>query len=225
MVVALVLVAIYLGHQAAKKRCEAMAALAADLGWSFSPEKDTRHDDEYAHFEIFRRGHLRAAFNTLRGHLEIDGRSFSAKAGDFRYKITSSNGKTTTTRTHRFSYRILHLPFSGLPDLLIRSEGVFDKMAGAFGFDDIDFESAEFSRRFYVKSPDRRFAYDVVSPRMMEFLLRRPGPAIDLERDRCCLSEGRRRWEPDQLKSHLRFASTFFERWPDHVVAEFSSTR
>ena len=206
VVVALVLVAIYLGHQAAKKRCEAMAALAADLGWSFSPEKDTRHDDEYAHFEI-------------------DGRSFSAKAGDFRYKITSSNGKTTTTRTHRFSYRILHLPFSGLPDLLIRPEGGFDKMAGAFGFDDIGFESAEFSRRFYVKSPDRRFAYDVVSPRMIEFLLRRPGPVIDLERDRCCLSEGRRRWEPDQLKSQLRFASTFFERWPDHVVAEFSSTR
>ena len=112
-----------------------------------------------------------------------------------------------------------------MPDLLIRPEGVFDKMAGAFGFDDIDFESAEFSRQFYVKSPDRRFAYDVVNAGMMDFLLRRKGPAIDLERDRCCLSDGRRRWEPDQLKRQLRFASRFFELWPDHVIAGLTSSQ
>lgn len=74
--------------EAAKKRMEAMGALARELGWRFSASKDTLHDDQYAHFEIFRRGHSRVAFNTMEGELEIDGRSYRAKAGDFQYEVT-----------------------------------------------------------------------------------------------------------------------------------------
>ena len=87
--------------------------------------------------------------------VEIDGRPYPVKMGDFNYKVTRSTGKGSNTTTYRLSYLILHLPFALTPDLLIRREGVFDKIAGAIGFDDIDFESAEFSRRFYVKSSDR----------------------------------------------------------------------
>ena len=64
------------------------------------------------------------------------------------------SGKSTQTHTYRFSYLIAHVPFAGVPALLNRREGMFDKIAGAFGFDDIDYESAEFSRRFQVKSAD-----------------------------------------------------------------------
>ena len=208
----------YLGWLAAKKRREALAALAARLGWGFDPARDRHHDDEYAHFEIFRRGHSRAAFNTLTGHLEMDGRRWAAKMGDFVYKVTSHSGKSSQTRTYRFSYLILHLPYGRVPDLLIRREGVFDKLAGAFGFDDIDFESAEFSRRFHVKSADKRFAYDVVHPRMMEFLLAGDAPAVDIERGRCCLSDGRRRWEPADFEARLQWITRFLDLWPDHVT-------
>ncbi len=219
-VVALIAVGAYLGHLAAKKRMAAMGALARELGWRFSASKDTLHDDQYAHFEIFRRGHSRVAFNTMEGELEIDGRSYRAKAGDFRYRVTHSTGKSTTTTTYRFSYLILHLPFRNVPDLLIRPEGLFDKLAGAFGFDDIDFESEEFSRRFHVKSPDKRFAYDVVHARMMEFLLRKRGLAIDIEQQRCCLSDGSRRWSPEEFKAWIAFLRGFFDLWPGHVTAE-----
>jgi hypothetical protein len=213
----------YMAWLAEKKRREALMALAAQLGWRFDPRRDRDHDDEYAHFEIFRRGHSRAAYNTLTGEVEIGGRRFPAKMGDFLYKITTSTGKSTTTRTYRFSYLILHLPYGGVPDLLIRREGVLDKIAGAFGFDDIDFESAEFSRRFCVKSPDKRFAYDVVHPRMIEFLLAGSPPAIDIEYGRCCFSDGRRRWEPRQFQAHLAWIGQFFDHWPDHVKASLES--
>lgn len=219
-VVALVAVGAYLSHLAAKKRREGMAALARELGWTFTASRDSLHDDQYAHFEIFRRGHSRAAFNTMEGELEIDGRSYPARAGDFRYRVTSSTGKSTTTTTYRFSYLIVHLPFRNVPDLLIRPEGLFDKLAGVFGFDDIDFESEEFSRRFHVKSPDKRFAYDVIHARVMEFLLRRPGPAIDIEQQRCCLSDGSRRWSPEEFVARIAFLRDFFDLWPEHVTAE-----
>ena len=84
--IALVVLVAYLSYLAAKKRREEMQALADHLGWRFYPDKDSSHDDEYSHFEIFRKGHSRVAFNTLVGDLEIDGRRFPAKAGDVRGK-------------------------------------------------------------------------------------------------------------------------------------------
>jgi len=214
----------YLVYRAQKKRREALAAVAAQMGWHFDPRRDRSHDDEYAHFDIFRRGHSRAAHNTLTGELEIDGRPYPAKMGDFTYKVTTHTGKSSSTQTYRFSYLIVHLPFGRVPDLLIRREGVFDKLAGAFGFDDIDFESAQFSRRFFVKSTDKRFAYDVIHPRMMEFLLAGEPPAIDIEYGRCCLSNGRRRWEPHEFKGRVDWIRRFFDHWPDHLTANLEST-
>lgn len=217
-VIVIAVVAAVYGQRMERRRRDALAALAASLGWRFDPSRDTRHDDEYAHFEIFRRGHSRAAYNTLAGPVEIDGRVFAAKMGDFTYKVTSSNGKTTTTTTYNFSYVILHLPLPDVPDLLIRREGFFDRIAGAMGFDDIDFESEEFSRRFCVKSSDKRFAYDVVHPRMMEFLLADGDRTIDIERGRCCVADGRRRWEPERFRAELEWLRRFFDLWPDHLT-------
>ncbi len=223
LVVIAVGVGIYFSHLAAKKRREEMRALAQRLGWRFDPEKDHGHDEEYARFEVFRRGHSRAAYNTLTGSMTIDGRSYPAKCGDFTYKVTQHSGKSSTTTTYRFSYLIVHVPFRGVPDLLIRREGLFDKIAGAFGFDDIDFESAEFSRKFHVKSPDKRFAYDVLHPRMMEFLLASDPPAVDIEGGQCCITDGSRRWEIHEFDARLTWIVAFFDQWPDHLTRELET--
>lgn len=221
ILIAFVVIAIILGyfsHLTAKKRREEVAALAGRLGWEFDPRRDTSHDTQYAHFEIFRRGHGRSAFNTLTGRIEINGHSCPAKMGDFTYKITSGSGKSQSTTTYHFSYLIVDLPFGQIPDLLIRPEGIFDKMAGVLGFADINFESAEFSRRFFVKSTDKRFAYDVIHPRMMEFLLAGQPPAIDIEYGRCCLSDGSKRWSSEQFDSNVQWIPEFFKQWPEHLI-------
>ena len=53
-------------------------------------------------------------------------------------------------------------------------------MGEFFGFDDIDFESDEFSREFCVKAADRRWAFDVIHQATMEFLLAAPRFTIEL---------------------------------------------
>ncbi len=214
----------YLAWLAEKKRREALAALAARLGWSFDPSPDRDHDEQYAHFEIFRRGHSRVARNTLTGEMDVAGRRCRAKMGDFRYKVTRHSGKSTSTRSYSFSYLIVHLPWADVPDLLVRREGMFDKIAGVLGFDDIDFESAEFSRRFHVKSALKRFAYGVIDARMMEYLLAGDAPTVDIENARCCLSDGSRRWDPQQFEQTLAWLAGFFDRWPDHVVASLGDS-
>lgn len=212
----------YFSHLQEKKRREDLAALASKLGLRFDPNHDSSHDDEYAQFEIFRRGHSRVAKNTLTGAVELFERSCRLVMGDFRYKVTSGTGKDRRTTTYNFSYLIVHPPWH-TPPLLIRPEGVWDKLKGAFGFDDIDFESDEFSRKFYVQSSDRRFAYDVLHPRMMEFLLQTSPPMIDVEGGALCLSGGRRRWEPARFESAMDTVRGFCERWPRHLLKELDA--
>jgi len=212
----------YYSHLAAKRRREELAALASQLGWKFYPDRDDSHDEEFAHFEIFRRGHSRYSYNSMYGELTIDEKAYSAKMGDFTYKVTSHNGKSSSTTTYRFSYLILELPFGQVPSLVIRREGMFDKLKGMLGFDDIDFESAEFSRRFFVKSSDKRFAYDVIDPRMIEFLLNSDAPTIDIENGRGLFADGKRSWSPAQFRDTIGWAQEFFDHWPDHVQESLS---
>ncbi len=178
----------------------------------------------YARHDLFRRGHSRRAYNTLMGNVEIDGATYEGVMGDFKYKTTHTDSKgNRQTSTHKFSYLILDVPYHGVPDLLIRREGMFDKLAGMIGFDDIDFESAEFSRRFHVKSPDRRFAYDVITPTMMEFLLAGNAPAVDIEDGRCCMSDGQSKWEIEEFRSRLAWLCAFFDLWPEHVRVDLAT--
>ncbi|HEX5053513.1 MAG TPA: hypothetical protein VFZ65_17170 [Planctomycetota bacterium] len=221
-VIALLAVAAYFGWKAEKERREALAALADELGLRFDAGDDADHDDYYAQFEIFRRGHSRVARNTLLGTLELFAQPCRVRCGDFRYKVTRSNGKSTSTSTYRFSYVIVHPPWD-TPPLLIRPEGLFDKIKGAFGFDDIDFESDEFSRKFFVQSTDKRFAYDVLHPRMMEFLLAEQPPMLDIEDGALCLSDGQRRWDPAGFRRQIAFLRRFCDLWPRHLVKDLNA--
>lgn len=208
-------------YQQQKKRREALARLAARLGWSYDPDS-YGPGDECAGFSAFTRGHSRERFNSMSGSVEICGRRAGGLMGDFRYKVTSSNGKTTTTRTYTFSYLILDIPLPGVADLLIRPENLLDRFAGAIGFDDIDFESEEFSRKFHVKSPDRKFAYDVIHPRMMEFLMAGLPAAIHISGGRLCLTDGSGVWTAEEFDAMIRWALKFFEQWPEYLVKDLA---
>jgi hypothetical protein len=220
LVIVIVGALIYVSHLRAKARRRELAGLASDLGWRFDPSGDAGHEAAYGHFSIFDRGRSRRAYNSLFGTIAIDGRTYATKAGDFRF--TTGSGKNR--KTHTFSYLLLNLPFRSTPELHIRREHVFDKVASAIGFDDIDFESEEFSRRFYVKSPDKKFAYDVVHARMMEFLLSGRGPALELKGGACCFWDGTdTKWKPSQFRKRIWWAQEFFNLWPDYLTSQLDT--
>jgi len=154
---------IYVAWLMEKRRREAMARLASKLGYGFSARDGWGIPGRYEQIDLFRRGHSRRARNVING--ERDGSA--VKIFDYRYTTGSGKNKSTHSR----NVMLVEMPEQRFPELYIRREGFFDKIAAAVGFDDIDFESHEFSRKFYVKSRDKRFAYDVVDARMMEFLL------------------------------------------------------
>ncbi len=228
IVVPLVLVAVgvlaYLSHLQEKKRRETLLGFALDLGWVYRPDKDRRFDRRFPQFQAFSRGHSRYAHNTLQGPVSIpapDGEilELHGQAGDYHYKRTSGSGKNRSTKTYRFSYLMVSVPGSHQSDLRIRPENLGDKMKGAMGFDDIDFESVEFSDRFWVTSRDKRFAYDVIHPRMMEFLMNGHAPNIEIDAGVLCLVGRGSRWEPHEFRMRMSWVGQFYALWPRHMRA------
>jgi hypothetical protein len=179
---AVVIVAVILGSLAARKRRGELARLAARLGLQFSPDKDSAFADGWSFLAKLARGSNRYAFNILSGEHE------GHRVFVFDYHYRTGSGKNT--QHHYLTFFILLLP-GAFPELTIAPEGLLSKLAQALGYADIDFESAEFSRAFCVRSKDKRFAYDVCNAQMMEYLLANrdldleiEGPALALTQDR-----------------------------------------
>ncbi|MCP4571009.1 MAG: hypothetical protein GY838_01530 [bacterium] len=124
----------------------------------------------YPAVKLFGRGHSRKSILALEG--EQDGRSLVCI--DYRYVTGSGKNR----QTHRYGVVLLPTPGPVIP-LRIRREHLFDKVGEFFGHDDIDFESAEFSRKFHVSSADRRWAYDVIHQGTMDYLLQAPSLEVE----------------------------------------------
>ena len=202
---------------ASRRRRQALEAVAVRLGLRFDPRSDPSVHRRFAH-SVFDRGRSRKAYNNILGVLNVAGHAVRVHMADYRY--VTGHGKQR--RTHRLGFAAFELPFVGTPDLLIRREHLGDKLLAGLGFDDIDFESEEFSRRFLVKSQDQRYAYDVIHPGMMEFLLSEPTPQVEVVRDVCLVLEGRGTWHPETFAKAPAWFEAFLERWPEHVVDRLS---
>jgi hypothetical protein len=70
-----------------------------------------------------------------------------------------------------------------MPALAVTPEGLVSRFFGRLTNSDIELESEDFNRAFTVTCPNRRFASDVLHPRMMELLLQWPELAWRFDAD------------------------------------------
>lgn len=153
-------------------RQEAIRAWAFARGWRAWPGGEGGPLHEHPALAILQRGHSRRCACLVRG--ELAGRPLAL----FDYRYVTGHGKNRTT--HSYAMAVLDLPYAVRP-LRLRPEHALDKVGEFLGSDDIDFESAEFSARFHVAADDRKWAYDFIDARMMEFLLAAPaGYSLEL---------------------------------------------
>lgn len=178
IVVALVVVGVIVGHHIIERqRRAAMAGLAAQLGLRFRPDKNRGLADQLSFLNKLDEGSNRYVYNCLDGWHQ----GHEITIFDYHYETYSHGGKGgRKTQHHHLTVLALVLPRS-FPELVITPEGLFSKIAQAIGFEDIDFESAEFSRAFCVRSSDKKFAYDVCHGLMMEYLLANRDLSIEID--------------------------------------------
>ncbi len=84
------------------------------------------------------------------------------------------------------------------------------------GFDDIDFESHEFSRNFCVRSADKKFAYDVCNVHMIEYLLANRDLAIEIENDALAIGFDRR-LQPQEIEHNFDRLLEVRAQMPDYL--------
>ena len=209
---------LYMSYQRRKE----LVAWSARNGLTFSPGRDASVDSRFPDFKCLWRGDSRYAYNVMRGNwsepgddddpLPTGATTLPVLAFDYHYVTGSGKNRTT----YNFSAVVVESPIP-LEPLFIRPEGFFDKVTEFFGADDIDFESAEFSREFYVKSPNKRWAFDVIHQRMMTFLMSVPRFHVQFASRHVIAWRGKR-FGPADFGSAIRLIRGMLKRLPDYVV-------
>jgi len=216
LVIGLVIAGIYYSYQQAKKRREDLARVAASMGLRFAAGDPCDIAQTYSAFGLLAAGHNRSAYNVLYGSRN----HYPVKAFDYVYYTTETStdaqGNTTTREQSHYLSAVIFDANVAFHSLFIRPETFLDKIAAAIGFDDIDFESAEFSRKFYVKSSDKKFAFDVIHARMMEFLLQYPRWTVQLEGRSIMASTGGL-LNADEFRGAIEFVDGFLKQIPDYL--------
>jgi hypothetical protein len=213
VVVVLVVLGILFGSAAARKRTQAMRDVALSLGLKFTATNDYTYDEQFPFLNKLCQGSNRYAFNILTGQFQ----RHPVALFDYHYETHSTDSKgRQQTHHHYFSFFILRHE-KVFPELIIAREGWFGKVVQFFGFDDVDFESAEFSRKFEVRSKDKRFAYDICHAQMIEYLMRNDNLSIEMERD-CVTFFFANRLDPSQIHYNLRRLVAVRDLFPEYLM-------
>ncbi len=210
VVIAVIAVFIVISWRRDRQRREALTAWAAARGWRFSKQGPPRLHTRFPGLKILGRGHSRSSGNVITG--SIDGHDVTCL--DYRY-VTGS-GKSRST--HPIGMVVLDCGFPTIP-LQIRREHAFDRIGEFLGADDIDFESAEFSRRFYVKSNDRKWAYDIIHSRTMDYLMQAPKLDIEFGMGEIAVYRAGHN-SPAQHEEALAVARAMMALIPDYVIKQ-----
>lgn len=154
--VAVMVLIFYVQRRARQARIRYCQGWAAHHGFQYWPEDlSVLGMSSQAPFSV---GHSRTAMDVFRGkyrglHLHF-----------FHYRYRTGSGKNQ--RTHDWQVVAVSLP-AARPLLDIDHENFLSKRLGK----DIDFENQAFNDRYRVISASPRFAYDVIHPRTMEWML------------------------------------------------------
>ena len=211
----LAVVATISGAIQARKRQEGLLALSQRLSLGFSAGENHAIASRFDFLKQLAQGDNRYATNVLSGNY----RQNDVLVFDYHYQTESTDSKGNRTTTHHwFSFFILTLP-AFFPDLTIRRENFFTKVAEVFGYGDINFESAEFSKTFNVRSPDKKFAYDVCNAQMIEYLLANRDLSIEIENNVLAFAFTTR-LDPGEIETNLQRLVEIRSRLPEYLFTQ-----
>jgi hypothetical protein len=193
-----------------QKRVKALRLWTRSRGWSFDKEKRKGWERDYPGVKLFQNGHSRHGKNVISGTFH----DRPITLVDYRY--VTGHGKHRTE--HHAGVAILQCEFPTIP-LFIRRENAFDKVGEFLGADDIDFESVEFSKKFFVKSADRKWAHDIIHTRVMDYLL--AAPSVTIEFGFGEIAVYRNKWGDGQkYEEALDVAWNLYRLIPEYVIQQ-----
>ncbi|MQA08032.1 MAG: hypothetical protein GEU98_05650 [Pseudonocardiaceae bacterium] len=160
----------------------------------------------------FDRGADRAAQHVITGTHR--GRPFCC----FEYSFNRVQVSRTGTRSNHFRIYAVRTP-TWRPALQVTREDLGTQLVDSVTGHDLQLESTAFNQTFRVLTENDRFAYDVLNPRMMEWMLRDPralNVPFRFERDELVAWE-RGTFEGHMVESGVDYLCDILDRVPDFV--------
>ncbi len=157
------------------RRLKTVMAVAKLQGLRFLHKDNRNIPQNYSEFICLRQGKKQWAFNLLEG--KWDG--WPVLAFDYHYSIRFRR----RDRHHYFSAVILDSEIP-LKPLLILADRKSWQLAREFGFQEISFDSAEFSSDFIVRAADKEWAKKTLNSDVIQFLLNSPRFSIQFNERR-----------------------------------------
>jgi hypothetical protein len=208
-------VAVWLNYRLKQKRREGLFLFAQGQGLEYSREDTISIDRSYA-FQLFGMGEGRGCENVLSGLWN----GLPVREADYWYYTESTDGKGNTSKDYSYFSIVVADLTCAVPPISIQRETLFSRVAERMGFPDIPFESDAFNRAFRVRAKDRRFAYQLVDARMMQWL-QTTGGEFGFEVVGPNLLAYCRRRRPTELIPLLGTAKLFNDHIPNLVRTEY----
>jgi hypothetical protein len=192
-----------------------MVELAERYGLRCDAAKSYLLADDYAFLRCLARGANRYAFNVVSGSYQQN----EVLIFDYHFEIAENDRESLDEKNHFFLTAVMLLVPAYFPELQIVPEGLLAKIGEALGGQDIEFESAEFSDAFCVRSRDKRFAYDVCNAQVIDFLLDHRDLNIQIQN--CVLALVSEAQLPaKQVEENLQLLLEFRSRLPDYLFTK-----
>ncbi len=201
----------------AARRRDAAKTVAASLGLQYTSGDPL--DLVHLPHRLFRRGDRRRIDTTLYGVRE--GRQVALC--DYVYTDVTHNADGTTNESNtRMSLCAVTLDLP-LPWIAIAPEGLGRRFLNAISVgNDVQFESDEFNRAFTILSSERDFAYTLIDPAMMEWLMATPR-SLQFEIDGAQLITATRQLAWEEMPGFADTALEFTKRIPPLVPEKYGS--
>lgn len=206
------------GFVRAARRRDAALSVANSLGLQYS--KGDPFDFVHMPHQLFRKGDRQRIDATVHG--QIRGRQIALC--DYVYtEVTRDAQGNTSQRDYRFSLCVLSLARS-MPWIEVSPESLGRRFLNVIGVgNDVQFESDEFNREFKVLASDRNFAFTLIDPAMIEWLLARARDChLEIAKDRLVLATSELPWE--QMASLADLVMEFEDRIPPLAIERYGGS-
>lgn len=203
VLIAIAAVAAAVSRKKERDRTAAIARVAAQAGFQFTPQGDMPFQRLFE-FHFFRQGRRRAFTNVLSDrHPELGTYLFD-------YKWVISSGKNS--RTYRRTVAAFCIDSAAFPVFEMRPEHFGHKLISAFGYQDIDFSMMpEFSSRYLLRGPNEAAIRSLFDSAAALFFTRDANWLVEGGGRWLIMTLNRNRLAPNELMDFLAQASEGFE--------------
>ena len=192
-----------------RKRTEAMAAAAAEIGLEFSALQDDALLETLQVFPLFTQGHSRKMRNLMVAETDL------ATLTIFDYRYVTGGGQHSTT--HQQSVILMQSDSLELPRFRLKPEGFFDKIGAAIGFQDIDFdENPEFSKAFALKGDDEEAIRTFFDSKMLTEFVKHQGLAVESDRGLFIYYQTGRK-KPEEIQQFMTDGYAIYSAFADRL--------